>query len=103
LPNAVDASNITVYVLWALVGLVVAMGGSLAWVIKYRTNGRVNGHKTFADQPDIYWERMRQVVTEPLARSIDKQTDVMQELIRATIRIDERSKLRLERIDRMNR
>lgn len=48
--------------------------------------------KTFADDPDKYWERMRQVVTEPLAKVLEKQSDVFSELSKEIIRMDERTK-----------
>lgn len=94
-PN--PSTNILDYVLFSLVGLLAAAVGAMAYLIRKGTGGGYEAHKTFADDPDRYWDRMRQVVTEPLARVLDRQIDASQELLKEIVRIDERSKLRSEK------
>lgn len=62
-------------------------GMTAAWIVReaapfvLRKLFRKSPHKTFADDPDKYWNRMRETVTEPLSVVLDKQTDAMQKIL----------------------
>jgi hypothetical protein len=58
-------------------------------------------HRTFADDPEVYWDRMRQNVTEPLSKILDRQTEIIEKQVEGNsavmlrlVAIDERSKRR---------
>ena len=76
-----------------LVGVGVWAAKQLGFV---RTNGNgkpgqiVQGHKTFADNEDRYWQQMREVVTAPLAEVLRGTNTILTELRDRAIREDGR-------------
>lgn len=59
-------------------------------------NGKM---RTFAQDPEHYWDSMRRNVTEPLGKILDKQTDILGEQVKGNseimgllVRLEERTR-----------
>lgn len=94
------------FVHWFLSACIALLGAERTW-IHFRArlgHGRRNGSSAF-DNRDEYWSRMQQTmkesVTDPLAKVLDRQTEILSDQVKGNndiltqlARIDERTKLR---------
>lgn len=77
-PNSVvNSGSLALALIWTLRELVPPLAKRLNLIPRDPPR-----HRTFADDPDQYWTRMRETVTEPLAKVLDKQTDALNDVLR---------------------
>lgn len=91
---------------WLFSACITILAAERAWMhTRSKFGYGRRGRSTFADHPEEYWTKMQQTmresVSEPLARVLDKQTDILQkqidsnhDILQQLARLDERTKRR---------
>jgi hypothetical protein len=83
-----------------LVGVVVwAAKQVVAMVRQFNGNSAdtMPGHKTFADDEDHYWNKMREVVTQPLGKVLEGTNEILREMRDRDIKEDGRREAERQR------
>lgn len=58
----------------------------VSYILKQRKQNLM--HKTFADDPDQYWRRMKEVVTDPISVVLSEQSKSMTEIMKELVRLE---------------
>jgi hypothetical protein len=77
---------------WALLKVLEKAGIK----ISIGRNGNGAQHATFADNPQEYWDRMREVVTEPLSKVLENQTQALIRVLESVARLEGEARGRRE-------